>query len=380
MPSAKSFAIAILCAGASLLLSCGRPDPGGPNRTPAKQGADEKILNVYNWADYIAPDTLSTFEKETGIKVNISYYESNDTLETRMLTGHSGFDITFPSDIFFQREISSGAYLALDKTKVPNLAHLDPTLMARAALNDPENAHGIIYMWGTVGIGYNEKMVTAALPGVTVNSWRLLFDPKSAQKLAHCGINYINEAVAVIRIALKYLGKDPNAPSPQDFDDVEKLLLAVRPYIRTFDTAGDIEALVSGEICVSLGYGGDVLFANKRAREAKIPIQIAYVIPDEGSLLWFTFAAIPQDAPHAANAHLFLNYLANPQVIANISNFIGYANANSDSMPLLDTSVALNPIVYPTQAEQKRLFVETEYTPDQSRAMTRLWQRFKTGQ
>jgi putrescine transport system substrate-binding protein len=251
--------------------------------------------------------------------------------------------------------------------------------MARAALNDPGNAHGIIYMWGTVGIGYNEKMVSAALPGVPLNSWRVLFDPASAKRLAHCGINYINEPVAIVRIALKYLGKDPNAPTPKDFDDAEKLLLAVRPYIRPFDTAGDIEALVNGEICISLGYGGDVLFANKRAREAKIPIQIVYVIPDEGSLLWFTFAAITQDAPHAANAHRFLNYLANPQVIANISNFIGYANANSDSTAL-DPTVARNPIIYPTQTKRKRLFVETEYTPVQSRAMTRLWQKFKTGQ
>lgn len=375
--SQTKFAIGFF-ASTCLLIGCGGNHTGSSSVNQAV--ADEKLLNIYNWADFIAPDTISSFENETGIKVNVSYFDSNDTLETRVLTGHSGFDVTFPSDIYFQREIRSGAYLPLDRTKLPNWSHLDPSLMARAALNDPGNAHGIIYMWGTVGIGYNEKMVTAALPNTPVNSWRLLFDPMLAKQLAHCGINFINEPVAVVRIALKYLGKDPNEPSPEDFGEVEKLLLAVRPYIRTFDTSGDVEALVNGEICVSLGYGGDVIFANKRAKEAKNPIKIAYLIPNEGSLLWFTFVAIPQDAPHAANAHQFLNYLMRPTVIANISNFIGYANGNSDSTMLLDTAVAGDTIIYPTPSEQKRLFVETEYTPDQSRAMTRLWQKFKTGQ
>jgi len=380
MPRATWFAIATLSSVVYLLNSCGKSDSGATGPKLAKKDADAEVLNIYNWADFIAPDTISSFEKETGIKVNVSYFDSNDTLETRMLTGHSGFDIVFPSDTYFQREIRSGAYLALDKAQLPNLSHLDPALMARATSYDPGSAHGIVYMWGTVGIGYNESRVAAALPNVPVNSWRLLFDPTLAKKLAPCGINVINEPAVVVGIALKYLGKDPSAPSPQDFVDVEKLLLSIRPFIRTFDTSGDIEAMVNGEICISLGYSGDVVLANNRAREAKKPIKVAYVIPAEGSMLWFTLTAIPRDAPHAANAHMFLNYLMNPQVIANISNFIAYANPNADAVPLLDAKIATNTIIYPTRDEQKRLFVDTDYSPEQSRAITRLWQKFKTGQ
>jgi putrescine transport system substrate-binding protein len=380
MVSGDAWTVAVPTLAALLLCACGSPDAGSRTNRADETGDDGKVLNFYNWADYIAPDTIASFEKSTGIKVRVSYFETNETLEARMLTGHSGFDVVVPTAPFFQRQIRSGAYLPLDKAKLPNLVNLDPAIMARVALNDPGNVHGVVYAWGTYGISYNEKSVAAALPGVAFDSWRLLFDPAFAAKLAACGINFLDAPAGVERLVLKYLGRDPNSPSQQDLADVEQVLVKIRPYIRNIDSSIDIEALANGDVCVALTYNGTAFQARRRAREAHNGISIRYVIPREGSLLWFDMLAIPRDAPHAANAHLFINYLMNPAVIARISNFVGNANANSAASALLDAAIVTDATVYPPPDQQSRLFVQMEDSAQQSRAITRIWQRFKTAQ
>ena len=366
----------LICA----LCGCGRPDAGTQAPQSAAAGGDGGSVNLYIWADYMAPDTIASFERLTGVKVRVSIFETNETLEARMLTGNSGFDVVVPTAPFLQRQIRSGAYLPLDRRQLPNLVNLDPAIMARVALNDPKNEHAVVYAWGTYGIGYNVKRVAEALPNVSVNSWRLLFDPAFAAKLSGCGINFLDAPAGVERLVLTYLGRNPNAPGARDLADVEQVLRKIRPYIRNIDSSIGREALANGDICVALEYNGTVFQARHRAEEAKNGIKIAYVIPDEGSLLWFDMLAIPRDAPHAANAHRLINYLMDPKVIAHISNFIGTANANSAAAPLLDASVAADPAVYPTPDEQRRLFVQMEDTPEQSRTITRIWQRFKTAQ
>ena len=376
----KPFAAAMLCVSASLMISCGSPDSGAGHSKATDRPEDEKVLNFYNWSDYIAPDAIASFEKLTGIKVRISYFDTNETLEGRMLTGNSGFDVVVPTAPYLQRQIRSGAYLPLDRGKLPNLVNLDPAIMARVALNDPGNAHGVVYMWGTYGIAFNEKMVAQALPGIPMTSWRLIFDPVFASKLATCGINLLDAPAGVERLALKYLGKNPNAPTAQDLADVESVLMKIRPYIRNIDSSIDTEELANGDICVALTYNGSFAQARNRAKEAKNGIKLDFVIPDEGSLLWFDMLAIPRDAPHVANAHAFINYLMNPQVIADDSKFIGNANANVAATPLLDRTIISDPAIYPPLDVQRRLFVQLEDTPEQTRAMTRIWQKFKTAE
>ena len=378
MDSGKRRFVATLLLVASSMISCGRSDPG--TRRTAEQGPEEKVVNLYFWSDYLAPDTLSSFEKLTGIKVHLSYFDSYETLEARVLTGHSGFDVILPGTGIFGREIRSGAYLPLDKTKLPNLINLDPTIMSKVSPSDPGNAYGVVYMWSSYGIGFNKKKIAERLSNAPTTSWRLLFDPVSAAKLADCGINFIDDPVAIVQIVLKYLGRDPGAPSAQDFADAENVLIKVRRYIRTIDTSGEIEAVANGDICISLGYSGDFVQANKRAKEAKNGIELAYFIPEEGSLIGFDLLAIPRDAPHVANAYLLINYLMNPRVAADISNVIGFANANLAATPLLDAAIAANTAIYPTQQEQQRLFAQAEVSSEQSRIITRIWQRFKTGQ
>lgn len=375
MSRCKIRSMAMLCVFASLVMGCGSPDS-----QPGNGHLEAKVLNLYTWADYLAPDTIAAFEKQTGVKVRVSYFETNETLESRVLTGNSGFDVVVPTAPYMQRQIRSGAYLPLDKTQLPNLANLDPAIMAKVALNDPGNAHAVVYAWGTYGIGYNAKMVAAALPNVPFNSWRVIFDPALASKLSKCGINILDAPAGVVRLVLKYLGKDTNAPSPQDLTEVEAVLARIRPYIRTIDSLRGIEAMANGDICVDLDYNGNFVQARRRAKDANNGIVIDYVIPNEGSLLWFDMLAIPRDAPNVANAHLFINYLMNPQVIANISNFTGFANANRAASPLINPSIVADTIVYPTSDQQQRLFVQSQDSPEQSRAITRLWQRFKTGQ
>jgi putrescine transport system substrate-binding protein len=338
------------------------------------------VLNLYIWSDYLAPSTLPDFEKQTGIKVNVSYFDTNETLETKLLAGSSGFDVVVPTASYFERQINAGVYLTLDKSKLPNLKNMDPELMARVAQHDPGNAHGVIYMWGTNGIGYNEKLVKELMPDAPLDSWRLVFDPDVASKLAKCGISVLDSPAEMIRVVLSYLGRDPNSQKPEDAAAAEETLLKIRPYVRNINSSEYIEALANGDLCVAVGYNGDILQARDRARDANKGVEVKYIVPKEGSILWFDMLAIPKDAPHADAAYAYLNYIMEPKVTADITNFKRFANANSASAPYVLSSVKDDPAIYPPPALRQKLSVQLADSPDQTRAITRLWQKFKTGQ
>jgi len=386
--------MAILALGCSLLLSaCGGGKSGSgsppgtssqsPSGAPPAAGAaagSGKVLNLFIWSDYLAPDTLSNFEKQTGIKVRVAYFDTNETLETKLLAGSSGYDIVVPTASYFERQIKAGVYLPLDKSKLPNLKNMDPQLMARVAKHDPDNDHGVIYTWGTNGIGYNEKMVKALMPDAPLDSWRLVFDPRVASKIAKCGISVLDSPAEMMRAVLSYLGRDPNSQKPEDLALAETTLLQIRPYIRNINSSEYIEALANGDLCVAVGYNGDVLQARDRAREANKGIEVKYVVPKEGSILWFDMLAVPKDAPDPDSAYAYLNYIMDPQVIAAITNFKRYANANSASAPYVLPSVKDDPSIYPPPWLREKLAVQLADSPEQTRAITRMWQKFKTGQ
>jgi putrescine transport system substrate-binding protein len=376
----------IVAVGLSLLLSaCGGGNPGSETSpgTPAASGAVSatgKALNLFIWSDYLAPNTLSDFEKQTGIKVHVAYFDTNETLETKLLAGSSGYDIVVPTASYFERQIKAGVYLPLDKSKLPNLKNMDPQLMSRVAMHDPDNAHGIIYTWGTNGIGYNEKMIKELMPDAPLDSWRLVFDPAVASKLAKCGISVLDSPAEMTRAVLNYLGRDPNSQKPEDLALAEATLLKIRPYIRNINSSEYIEALANGDLCVAVGYNGDVFQSRDRAREANKGIEIKYTVPKEGSILWFDMLAVPKDAPDPESAYAFLNYMMTPQVIADISDFKRYANANAASQSLVLTSVRDDPAIYPPPELRQKLSVQLADSPEQTRAITRMWQKFKTGQ
>ncbi len=368
---------AILALGVLLSLSaCG----GKPSGTGTSGESRSKILNLYIWSDYLAPDTLSDFEKQTGIKVHAAYFDTNETLETKLLAGSSGFDVVVPTASYLERQIKAGAFLPLDKSKLPNLKNMDPKLMAKVALHDPDNAHAIIYLWGTNGIGYNEKMVKALMPDAPLDSWSLVFDPAVASKVAKCGISVLDSPAEMIRVVMSYLGKDPNSQSADDLAAAEAVLAKIRPYIRNINSSEYIEALANGDLCIAVAYNGDVMQARDRAREAKNGIDIRYAVPKEGSILWFDMLAIPKDAPDPESAYAFLNYIMTPQVTADISNFKRYADANAAAQPLVQSAVKDDPGIYPTPDQMQRLKVQLADSPEQTRAITRIWQKFKTGQ
>ena len=370
---------------AGVVLGCallaGACGGGAEGKGPAAGAANsDKVVNLYIWSDYLASNTLSDFEKQTGIKVHAAYYDSNETLETKLLAGRSGFDVVVPSASYFERQIKAGVYLPLDKTKLPNLKNMDPQLMSRVALHDPDNAHGVIYLWGTNGIGYNEKMIKALMPDAPLDSWRLVFDPAVASRVAKCGISVLDSPAEMMRGVFSYLGKDPNSQKPEDLAAAEAVLAKIRPYIRNINSSEYIEALANGDLSIAVGYNGDVMQARDRAREAGKGIDIKYSIPKEGSILWFDMLAIPKDAPHPDSAHAFINYIMTPQVTADISNFKRYANANTAALPLVMPSVTGDPGIYPTPEQRQRLVVQLADSADQTRAITRVWQKFKTGQ
>src|SRR5271169_6161067 len=381
---------AILALGCSLLLSAcggggGKPGSGTPSGTAdsAASGAAAatgKVLNLFIWSDYLAPNSLSDFEKRTGIKVHVAYFDTNETLETKLLAGSSGYDVVVPTASYFERQIKAGVYLPLDKSKLPNLKNMDPQLMERVARHDPGNEHGVIYTWGTNGIGYNEKMVKELMPDAPLDSWRLVFDPAVASKLAKCGISVLDSPAEMMRAVLSYLGRDPNSQKPEDLAVAEETLLKIRPYIRNINSSEYIEALANGDLCIAVGYNGDVLQARDRAREANKGIEIKYVVPKEGSILWFDMLAIPKDAPDPDSAYAYLNYIMTPQVIADISDFKRYANANSAAQALVLPAVRDDPAIYPPLGLRQKLAVQLADSPEQTRAITRMWQKFKTGQ
>jgi len=378
--------MAILTLGCLLTLSaCGDRKSGSAAASGAADKASAvadtgKVLNLYIWSDYLAADTLSNFEKQTGIKVHVAYFDTNETLETKLLAGSSGYDVVVPTASYFERQIKAGVYLTLDKSKLPNLKNMDPQLMSKVALHDPGNAHGIIYTWGTNGIGYNEKMVKELMPDAPLDSWRLVFDPAVASKVAKCGISVLDSPAEMMRAVYSYLGKDPNSQSPDDLVLGEAVLTKIRPYIRNINSSEYIEALANGDLCIAVGYNGDVMQARDRAHDANKGIEIKYFVPKEGSILWFDILAIPKDAPDPDSAYAYLNYIMTPQVIADISNFKRYANANAASQPLVLPSVRDDPGIYPPPEQRQKLAVQLADSADQTRAITRVWQKFKTGQ
>jgi putrescine transport system substrate-binding protein len=338
------------------------------------------VLNLYIWSDYLAANTLSDFEKQTGIKVHVAYFDTNETLETKLLAGSSGYDVVVPTASYFERQIKAGVYQTFDKSKLPNLKNMDTQLMSKVALHDPGNEHGIIYMWGTNGIGYNEKMIKELMPDAPLDSWRLVFDPAVASKVAKCGISVLDSPAEMMRAVYSYIGKDPNSQKPEDLVQAEAVLSKIRPYIRNINSSEYIEALANGDLCIAVGYNGDMMQARDRAREANKGIDVKYFVPKEGSILWFDMLAIPKDAPNTDSAYAFLNYIMTPQVIADISNFKRYANGNLASQPLVEAAVKDDPGIYPPPEQRQKLAVQLADSSDQTRAITRVWQKFKTGQ
>ncbi|UPH72688.1 polyamine ABC transporter substrate-binding protein [Abyssibius alkaniclasticus] len=343
--------------------------------------AQDNVLNVYNWSDYIAEDTLEKFTAATGITVNYDVYDSNEVLEAKMLAGNSGYDVVVPTSSFMQRQIAAGVYQPLNRDLLPNLANMDPALMASAATYDPGNEHSVIYMWGTTGIGYNTGKVEEILGAdAPTNSWALVFDPANAEKLAECGITMLDAPVEMLPAAMNYLGLDPQSTDPADFEKGAELLMQIRPYIRYFHSSQYINDLANGEVCVSIGWSGDIFIAQARAAEAENGIDIAYVIPDEGALQWFDMLTIPVDAPNPAAAHAFINFIMDAQITADITNYVWYANANAASLPLVDEEITSDPGIFPTPAAKERLWNSVPYDSRLDRTITRLWTTILTGQ
>ncbi len=342
--------------------------------------AQEKVVNVYNWSDYIDESILEDFEKETGIKVVYDVFDSNEVLETKLLAGGTGYDVVVPTGTFLARQIQAGVFQKLDKSKLPNLSNMWDVVEKRTANYDPGNEYSINYMWGTTGLGYNEEKILERMPDAPVTSWRMLFDPEVVSKFADCGIHVLDAPTEMIPAALNYIGEDPDSKDPDVIAKAEPVLMAIRPYIQKFHSSEYINALANGDICLALGWSGDVLQARDRADEANNGITIKYVAPDEGVLMWFDQMAIPTDAPHLEEAHTFLNYLMKPEVMAKASNYVYYANGNKASQEFLEEDVIGDPAIYPTPAALETLYTTSPYPPKVQRTVTRLWTKVKSGQ
>ena len=342
---------------------------------------EEKQLHIYNWSDYVAPDTVANFEKETGIAVTYDVYDGNEVLEAKLLAGRSGYDIVVPSaSPFMARQIAAGAYLALDKAKLPNLRNLDPRLMAIAAIADPGNAHGVPYLWSVTGIGYNVALVERALgANVPRDSLALLFDPALAAKLAPCGIELLDTPQEVIPAALAYLGLDPTSHEIGDLDQAVALLDRIRPFVRRFHSSQYINDLASGDICVALGYSGDVIQARNRAREAESAAEIAFRVPREGAQMSIDMLGIPADAPHPDNAHRFIDYVLRPEVVAAITNTVSYPNPNLGATSLVTPEIRDDPGIYPPDAVRRLFYIDRPAPHAYERARMRAWNRMKSG-
>ncbi len=336
-------------------------------------------VHIYNWSDYIGPDTLANFEKATGIKPVYDVFDSNETLEGKLLAGRTGYDVVVPSNHFLGKQIKAGAFQKLDKSLLTHYANLDPALLKRLEKNDPGNAYAVPYLWGTNGIGYNVDKVKEVLGVDHIDSWAVLFEPENMKKLASCGVSFMDSADEMLPAVLNYMGLDPNSTNPADYKKAEEKLLKVRPYVTYFHSSKYISDLANGNICVAAGFSGDVFQAKARAAEAGKGVNIAYAIPKEGGNLWFDVLAIPKDATNVKEAHAFINYLLQPEVIAQVSDYVGYANPNPGSDTLMEQSIRTDAAVYPPQAVLDRTFVNFELPPKVQRLMTRSWTKVKTG-
>ena len=360
------------------LSACGPRHPAPPPARTA-DGTEEKVLNVYNWSDYIAPDVVPAFEKEYGIKVNYDVFDSNDVLETKLLTGGSGYDIVVPTGSYLAREIKANVLRELDKSLLTNFANIDPEIARQTELFDPGRKYGANYLLSTMGVGYNVAKIAAAMPAAPVDSLRMVFDPAVIRNFAKCGVTFVDAPDDVVSTVLIYLGRPASSESSADLAAAEKVLMAVRPYVRRLDASLYLDDLANGEICLALGWGGDVGQAATRAREAGNGVTIAYRIPKEGSLLILDMLAIPADAPHPKNAHLFINYMLRPEVAARNSSYLHYPTSNAAAYALVDPAVYNDRSIYPAPEARAHLTPLKPHSPAYTRQLNRMWTRFKAG-
>ena len=348
------------------------------------QATKERLVNVYNWSDYIDPKVLEDFTKETGIKVKYDTFDSNDTLETKLLAGKSGYDVVVPTGYFLERQIKAGVFAKLDKSKIPNLVHVWPEIAQRLATYDPGSQYAVNYMWGTTGVGYNVKKArdilgTNADVTAEMASWDVVFKPESLARFKDCGVHMLDSADDIMPAALKYLGLNPNSKAQADLERAAELLIKLRPSVRKFHSSEYLNALATGEVCLVVGWSGDVKQAQRRAAEAKSGVEIGYAIPKGGAQMWFDNLAIPKDSKNIGEAHAFIDYLMRPEVAAKNSNFIHYANGNLASQKLIEKSVLEDRTVYPDPATLASLYIITATDPKTQRVINRLWTRIKTG-
>jgi putrescine transport system substrate-binding protein len=348
---------------------------------PSAARAEEARLHVYNWSDYIAPDTIANFTKETGIAVTYDVYDGNEVLEAKLLARGSGYDIVVPSaSPYMARQIAAGAYRPLDKAKLPNLKNLDPRMLALAAAADPGNAHGVPYLWSVTGIGYNVAKLDRALGATTPRaSFALLFDSASARKLTRCGIELLDTPQEVMPAAFAYLGIDRKSRDLRDLDRAAAQIDQIRPYVRRFHSSQYINDLAAGDICIALGYSGDVIQARNRARETESPVEIAFRVPREGAQMSIDMLGIPKDAPHPDNAHRFIDYILRPEVIAAITNAVSYPNPNLAATAFVKPEIRNDPGIYPPDEVQRLLYIDTPAPRAYERDRTRAWNRVKSG-
>jgi putrescine transport system substrate-binding protein len=347
---------------------------------PPAAAQQERVVNFYNWSDYIDPTVLDDFSKETGIKVRYDTFDSNDTLEAKLLAGKSGYDVVVPTGYFLARQIAAGIFQKLDKSKLPDLINAWPEIASRLAGYDPGNQYAVNYMWGTTGIGYNVKAVREILgANATMDSWDVVFEPQKLARFKDCGIHLLDSSDDIMPAALHYLHLDPNSSEPGDLQKAADLLIKIRPYVRKFHSSEYLNALATGEICFVVGFSGDVIQAQKRAAQANGGVAIGYAIPKEGAQLWFDNLAIPKDAPNIAAAHALIDYLLKPEVAAKNTNFISYANGNLASQKFIDKSILDDRNIYPDAATMAKLYTITAHDQKTQRLINRLWTRIKTG-
>jgi putrescine transport system substrate-binding protein len=363
------------------LVSCSKPpasqtDMTSPGGTAA---SEEKVLHVYNWADFMSPEVIAAFSKETGIRVNYDVYVSEEMRETKLLAGHSNYDVVVPSGTYLEREIAVGIYQKIDPSRIPNLRNIDPEVQKALGVYDPGHAYGVGYTWfTTAGLGFDVAKLRARVPEAPIDSWRLFFDPSVLAKFADCGVALIDAPADVLTLVLLFLGRDPNSEKSADLTDAEKVLLSVRPYIRYIDTARYDGDLANGSICMALGWSGDIARAILRAKEAGTEANLSFSLPREGSVNVFDVLAIPADAPHPLNAHRFMDYLLRPDVAAINTNTTLYANVVSASNPHIEPTILSNPAVYPRSEVRAKLIPERPRSQAFTRLLTRTWTRFKT--
>ena len=365
----KVATIALIALAFGFLAGCSKQSGDG------SQG--DRSLNIYNWNDYIDEETIPKFEKDTGIKVVYDLFDTNEIVEAKLTAGSSGYDIVVPASNFMERFIQAGLLQKLDKSKIPNYNNVDQEFYNKLADFDPGNEYAVNYLWGTTALGYNVDMVKKAIPNADVTSWSLLFDPKNAAKLKSCGIGIMDNPPEVIGNALLYLGHDPNAEDAAQLKEATELLKGIAPSIKYFDTARYINDLANGEICILIGYNGDVLNAQTRANEAKTNVAIEYVVPSEGGIVWFDTMVIPADAKNVDEAHEFINYFLEPETTARVTNVMNFANSNRASWPLVDESVMNNAAVFPPEEIMPKLVALRAYSQEYDRMITEAWNEVK---